>query len=272
MTDKDPESSIGAGDDHATIMPAMRVADPAQAPTMEQIQQNTMLNSTAAFDVSQSSDRSMFGPSGHWSKGIFACFDSFFTGLFWMGCCCTPCLYGQLLQRLNLTWTGQQPAPGQKATGTCMAVFVFTSVMGCILFILRGWLANILFWAIFSWLFFMAILLRGVIRKRFGIAPTHIHACDGLLEDFIVAFCCGCCSGIQMARQTHDENRFPYSGCSNTGLSSFAPELWDNLLEQGPRAGEETDPIVSPHNATRIMPTTNGSASDDAYMSNIELV
>ena len=57
-----------------------------------------------------------------------------FTGLFWMAFCCTPCLYGQLLQRIHVTAYGRRRGRSG-VQGTCTTVFVITAVFYCLWFI-----------------------------------------------------------------------------------------------------------------------------------------
>lgn len=216
----EPEFTID--DDDSTNMSAMPVTDPAAAPTMNQ-------DTTFYPTLEEEHERTVFGPSGHWSAGVFACFDTFFSALFWMACCCTPCLYGQLLQRLNLTWCGQTPRTG-RANSTCMVLFALTTVVYCVLLLTSdgGWFYEVILWVFVIYCFFVGFLLRSVLRQRFGIAPSTLPECDGMLEDCLLALCCSCCSSIQMARHTHDERRYPYNPCSSNGLLSYAPDLIDN--------------------------------------------
>ena len=231
----------------------------------------------AAIGNAQLRGRSMFGPPGRWGIRLCACFESFFTALFWMGFFCTPCLYAQLMQRLNLTCSGQSPRLGRRATGTCMKVFVFTCITYMLVYFLRGWMIDMLFYVFLFYFFFMGILIRGIIRKRFGIPATHVRACDGLLEDFCLAFCCSCCSGIQMARHTHNEQRYPYRGCSNNGLPTYAPTLWDDLLQHAPPpglAGFDTPNGINDAPATMYSDAVQSADSEDRNASNesVELV
>lgn len=268
-TQPNPEFTIGADDDDATNMSAMPVTNPSLAPTLDQIQNETTYPDIAAvpsasssFTDPQGTDRSMFGPSGRWKHGIFSCFGAFFSALFWMGLCCVPCVYGQLAQRMNLTWLGTSPPQGQRAAGTCMAVFIFASITYLFMILFSGWIVTLIWYLFCFYFFFMGILLRSTIRKRFGIAPNIIPVLDGVMEDFLLAFCCSCCSAIQMARHTHDEDRYPYNGCSNNGLLSYAPDLWDDILQH-----DDVDAAAynNPH-------STDGSRPPPSHMSNIEIV
>ncbi|CAB9506183.1 expressed unknown protein [Seminavis robusta] len=201
---------------------------PAQVP----LAADDTSNANSSFASQLAVDRSMFGPStGQWSTKFFSCFQVFFTALFWMGCFCFPCVYGQLLQRMNMDLTGRSPHPERpRVSGVCMSVLVMTTLVYCFWWMgVEGFLVDVMNWLFIGYCIFMGFILRSKIRKRFGIAPitTFLTLCDGILEDILLAVCCNCCSAIQMARHTHDESRFPYNGCSTNGLPSYAPHLWD---------------------------------------------
>ena len=161
-----------------------------------------------------------FGEEGAWSHGICHCFSVFFEPLFWMACCCTPLVFGQLMTRLKLNWCAN---PDRIHAGAK----TFTTV--AIIYILYLFL-NLLGLEIAGFAFFIYCLVvftrtRGAIRRQFRIPAKTCGCCKGGLEDFCCALLCGCCTSIQLARQTHNEKKYPYEPCSPTGLPSFAPDL-----------------------------------------------
>ena len=182
------------------------------------------------------------------------------------------------MQRLGLSCTGmptfdRDTGRRTASSGVCMAVFVITFlVYFCVIF-LQGWLVDVLWYVFLFYVLFMGILLRNVIRQHFGIGPmSRITACDGMFEDCLLATFCSCCSGIQMARHTHDEKQYPYNAGSNIGLSSYAPDMWEinNLLEDEPLAAEMADNHDPTYRSNPHAVTAASAATND--MANVEIV
>ena len=224
----------------------MPVTDPALAPTLDEVygSRTSTDASTSAPPASPQSfaeqvhgsqvTRNMFGPVGHWSSSLCSCWETFCSALFWMGVCCTPCLYGQLLQRLNMTCCAHTPSPdAPRVSIVCIRMLIWTTLIYTFFLVLGGYLFDALMFAFIVYCVVIGMILRSTVRRKFGIGPSCFGACDGALDDALIAWCCGCCSGIQMARHTHDETRYPYHGCGTNGLPSYAPNLWsDDLLLQ----------------------------------------
>jgi len=160
-------------------------------------------------------DRASFGATGYWSHGLFGCFSTIFTPLFWSAFLCTPCLYGQLMQRLGLTCTGMPTFHDRDGTGrprlniqgTCTLVALAAILVISFTILTEGWLVDVAWYIFVVYLLFMGILLRSVARQYFGIGPACLPQLDGMAEDCLVATFCSCCSGIQIARHTHNEDR-----------------------------------------------------------------
>lgn len=158
------------------------------------------------------------GPEEKWSHGLCSCCEQIFQPLFWMACCCTPLVYGQLMQRTGLDWCGSfDPSKAANTFGTVAVIFIVYltfNAMGI------GEAAGVLF------LIYCLIIYtktRGAIRRKYRIPSKTCHCCDGGMEDCCVACWCSCCSSIQMARHTHNEERYVYQPCSPTGLPTYAP-------------------------------------------------
>jgi Cys-rich protein (TIGR01571 family) len=85
---------------------------------------------------------------------------------------------------------------------------------------------QILVWVLVVWVWFVFIVsccTRMNMRKQYKIEPLCCG--DNCCDDCMTTWCCNCCSTIQMVRQTHDEDEYPYSMTSRTGLNSSAPEI-----------------------------------------------
>ena len=131
----------------------------------------------------------------------------------------------------------------------------------------------------------MGILLRSVIRQHFGIGPMSywVTCWDGMLEDCLLATFCSCCSAIQIARHTHDEDRYPYTAGSPDGLSSYAPNMWsmrtflDTSSPSSPTAngGGEAEMAASPYRSNlhhRSPTSSNNNSNSSTPMANVEIV
>ena len=161
-----------------------------------------------------------FGRTETWSHGLCDCCSTFFQPLFWMGCCCSPLVFAQLMTRMRLNWCGEPDRvhAGAKTFETVVIIFILylsLSLVGL-------HFAGILFF-IYSMIAFTRA--RGAIRRRFKIPAKIFGCCSGGLEDCCCVFWCGCCSSIQMARHTHNEDKYPYNACAHDGLPIYAPVL-----------------------------------------------
>jgi len=72
-------------------------------------------------------------------------------------------------------------------------------------------------------LFFISCCTRMKMRKQYQIEP--ICCGDNCCDDCCISWLCNCCSIVQMARHTHDEDTYPYHMTSRTGLGPGAPEI-----------------------------------------------
>jgi len=178
-------------------------------------------------------------PGGKWKHGLCDCFSACACPCL-MGWCCFPVLLGQVVERYH------------KGTPVCMIFLVLWIIVIAIEIIVqvkgRTDYQNLLnddedgtitfnfevaplwyqicvwFLPLFGWfLFFVACCTRMNMRKKHNLDPACCG--DNCCDDCMTTFCCQCCSTIQMERQTHDEDKYPYEMFSRTGLSKDAPEI-----------------------------------------------
>jgi PLAC8 family len=165
--------------------------------------------------------------TGRWRNDLCTCFEVCGSGMFWQGWCCFPLLVGQVMQRRKLNACGSPVTSPDSYKNTfyiVAAVWVlFIVVWGATT---PGSFVNNFVYLAF-WIY-MAIILtqtRFFYRKLYKIPADTCGCCDGRMEDFCCGYWCGCCTAIQMARHSHDHNKYPYSCCATTGLNMDAPEI-----------------------------------------------
>lgn len=164
-----------------------------------------------------------FGPYEFWKHGLCTCCDVFFEPLFWMSFCCTPLVFGQLMTRMKLDWCGKPDVvhAGRKTFGAVALIFIAFLIV---------YFAGLKMAALVFWIYTLIIYTRTrrAIRRHFRIPA---QTCQGdpsaaaVVEDCCCALFCGCCSGMQMARHTHNEDKYPYTVCATNGLPTYAPGL-----------------------------------------------
>jgi hypothetical protein len=155
---------------------------------------------------------------------LCSCCDVVDKGLFWMGFCCTPITSAQLLTRMGMDWCGKPAAPTQVAStfGTVLGIYIAFLVFN--------------FWIPFVGIAFLIYTLvygtrlRKAFRTKYGVPASlfgEAGCCGeaGCWDDCCCTFWCCCCVTIQMARQTHDEERYPYQCCTSNGLTPDAPSI-----------------------------------------------
>ena len=158
------------------------------------------------------------GPEGRWKYGLFDC--GGFTPLCIMGTCCDCVVWGQVMTRLGLNWCAM-PDPVAAGSTFAMVVLIFFSFWASLVMVFGVFLTP-------CFLFYMILIFtktRYMARSRFNIAPEYCQCGDGLVEDCLCANICTCCVSIQIARDTHDEQRYPYQYSTPTGLPENAPPL-----------------------------------------------
>jgi len=152
-----------------------------------------------------------------------------------MACCrwTNTLVHGQLLQRMGLDTFGSYDPPNSK--DTCRNVTIVWIVFVGLGLIGVGYLAWPFF---FVWILLIGIRLRGAVRRKFDIPTQNCHCFDGAMEDCCCMLFCNCCSIIQLARQTHNEQKYPYNFSDESGLPMYAPVIYeqpDNSQQQQPQ-------------------------------------
>lgn len=159
------------------------------------------------------------GPK-EWNSGLCDCCSTC-PCPFFMAWCLPLIFTGQVLQRLKLNVIGQ---PGNHEN-TCM-IYTVVTIVAYVLFLIfsavaRGAYVVSSFIGIF-WIVAVT-LARNHMRKKYNIKPSC--AGESVLDDCCCAYWCGCCTIIQMHRETHDEKQHKYNIATKTGLDDDAPEI-----------------------------------------------
>ena len=187
---------------------AITLVLPSQVPFPEQAPEQAVETSVTPIDAS---------PPGKFKHGLLNCFDVVCNGLFWMALCCSPITEAQLLTRMHLDWCGSRSVHLEEVANTFgIVVTIFVA------FILIG-----LWFPILTVIFLIYALIYGTRMRRAYREKYNVPAecCGDGVEDCCIVFWCGCCSDIQLARQTHDEHKYPYQCCTKTGLPGDAPAI-----------------------------------------------
>ena len=124
------------------------------------------------------------------------------------------------MTRMKLDWCAH---PDKKFGGantftTVALLFILYLFLDCLGICFAGFIFFVYSLIIFA-------RTRGAIRRQYRIPAKTFKCCNGGLEDVCCGLLCGCCSGIQMARHTHNEDKYPYEPCSPSGLPVYAPVL-----------------------------------------------
>jgi Cys-rich protein (TIGR01571 family) len=164
---------------------------------------------------------------GKWRRPLCECCEVCCTNcMCGYGFFCTPIMLAQIMTRLKLNVIGVR---GQES----LAHHTFWWVMGFwILFLLLFFLCisvdsvSIVVFVIFALYCTIASTnVRSAMRRRYNIPVECCGCCDGVMEDYCISLWCPSCSVIQMARHTHDIDKYPYHCCTKTGLGPDAPEI-----------------------------------------------
>lgn len=190
-------------------------------------------------------------PGGRWKNGLCSCFSACFCPCV-AGWCCFPILLGQMVERLKYNLCGCPGEKGKSSPPACM-IFGFFFLVAIIIEIvvqvlyqsfLRancdsdgtnctfdyaeapiGYQICMMLLGIWIWfVFIVSCCTRMNMRKQHNIDPICCVG-DNCCDDCLTTWCCNCCSAIQMIRQTHDEDEYPYKMTSRTGLDSDAPVI-----------------------------------------------
>ena len=196
------------------------------------------------FDVASSSSHVPGNgiPTGHWRDGLCDCFKH---GLchqhLWSALCCRLIAIGQVMERMKLNWhadDGEAFLCSKGPFGVMLVITVVYFVISQILTLLDTTpvtyqqSGDVEYSPIYIVRYILALSLgifsivliaktRKRIRDMYNIPETQCSGC----EDCCCAYWCGCCTIAQMARHTADYEMYAGQCCTNTGLSSNAPEM-----------------------------------------------
>mmetsp|Transcript_10689 Transcript_10689/g.30546 ORF Transcript_10689/g.30546 Transcript_10689/m.30546 type:complete len:266 (+) Transcript_10689:34-831(+) len=161
------------------------------------------------------------GITGRWRTDLCSCCETCCCP-FWIGCCCSGVLLGQVMQRFKLDACGR---PGSSYESTCMVVSIITVVFNVILFVLGNTsrIGTVIWLALIIYLTIITTMTRIGFRRKYNI-PAKCCG-ESCMDDCCCSFWCGICVICQLHRHTHDEREYPYELSSNTGLGSNAPEI-----------------------------------------------
>jgi hypothetical protein len=135
-----------------------------------------------------------------------------------MAFCCTPITSAQLLTRMSLSWLGEPASPEQVANTFGIVVGIFIAFL-----VFNFWIPFVgIIFLIYGLVY--GTRLRKIFRTKYAV-PASCFGDAGCWDDCCCTFWCGCCVTIQMARQTHDEEEYPYQCCTSTGLPPNAPSI-----------------------------------------------
>jgi Cys-rich protein (TIGR01571 family) len=153
-------------------------------------------------------------PPGKFKHDLLDCCNVFCKGLFWMALFCTPITEAQLLTRMHLDWCGSHTYYLDEVAstfGTVVTIFV-------VFFLIGIWFPILLvFFLIYRLVY--GTRLRRAYRTKYNVPAD---CCGDGVEDCCIVYWCTCCSAIQLARQAHDEHKYPYKCCTKTGLPGDA--------------------------------------------------
>jgi len=136
-------------------------------------------------------------------------------------CGCHGIVAGQVLQRMKYNFIGLEG--GYKNTCMIMTLILlgFVALTGITARTERT--AAFVYTIYVIYLLVAIMLARNNMRKKYKIKGSCCG--DSMLDDCCCAYFCGCCSILQMHRETHDEKQYKYDITSRTGLPSDAPEI-----------------------------------------------
>ena len=176
-------------------------------------------------DADDDATRGGIGPSGRWRKKLCECTEVMgCSTLCTMSFCCNIMLLGQVMSRMGLDWCGI-PNPAKAAGTFSIVVIIYFSFWASYLMVF----GVIFFPCMVFYLLAIHTRTRYEMRRYFQIPAEYCTCFNGAAEDCLVTTCCQCCATIQMARHTHDENRYPYKFDQPTGLPADAPPLYEDM-------------------------------------------
>jgi Cys-rich protein (TIGR01571 family) len=172
---------------------------------------------------------------GAWKDGLFdccrlgPCHPTLLHSVF-----CPQILMAQGLTRLKLNWLGER-APDHEWKRTFVNVCWIVAFYWILTTLLSPYNGNeaapwfqwtfyrLIGWAFTIYTWVVLTRLRRSVRLVFEIPVRYKYL--GQLEDFCIAFWCGCCAVSQMARQTCDYDEHSGACFSVTGVASSSDPI-----------------------------------------------
>jgi Cys-rich protein (TIGR01571 family) len=193
-------------------------------------QTRTLEGPSGSQDDADSKSDAIGAPMGRWRYSLLACCDVLTQATFWMSIFCMPVLMAQIITRLGLSWRGDHADSQQEASlsfNRIVLSFVGVLAVGQLFPLANIGVLLIYFIGLLLWL---GRNLRRTVRQIYRIPSSRRRYCCDCLEDGICMGFCGCCSLIQMARQTHNDKEYPGLCCTTTGLELDAPAIPSTAL------------------------------------------
>jgi PLAC8 family len=142
---------------------------------------------------------------------------------------CTTCVqystpYSVLRTRYTSlhVWKAEEGPPEETAMtfNRIVMTIIFVLAFGAIPFVVYAtFLVAILCFM------YIGMKLRRYMRTKYEIPHGMLGKIHPAVDDVCCILFCTCCSGIQMARHTHDDKEWPGSCCTTNGLEYGAPEI-----------------------------------------------
>lgn len=165
---------------------------------------------------------------------------------------CTVIFLGQIMTRMNLTWSANPHVRGTTPKWTTCGILGITVVVLIVTLysidiaifpypypdVNTGVVSSdpgVKFWYLvkqcitLTWICFTFVIMcktRAHIRRTYGIPETTCRGC----EDCCCSFFCGCCTVAQMARHTTDYRTYKAACCNRTGMADSTPPTCPHLV------------------------------------------
>ena len=158
--------------------------------------------------------------------------------------CCTPLALAQVMVRMRLNWCGGHDTLASSAS-TFKRVLILSIGYVIFMHVLPYFVLSLIppdpqdatgftpppslgpFYILLGimkgfQLAFVFYIMTAIIRTRQAVRSKYAipeQCCPGC-EDAVCAFCCGCCTIMQMSRHTADYEKYEAPCCSETGIPS----------------------------------------------------
>jgi Cys-rich protein (TIGR01571 family) len=164
---------------------------------------------------------------GKWRQPLCECCEVCCTNCMCLyGFFCTPIMLAQIMTRLKLNVVGVKGKENEDyhTFWWVLLIWILFLVLyfSCVTVEFVSFALSCAFGVYFI---IVSTNARSAMRRRYNIPLECCGCCDGVLDDCFISFWCASCSVIQMARHTHDIDKYPYNCCTTTGLGPDAPEI-----------------------------------------------